>query len=189
MVGILALQGDFLEHEVILQKLNVPVIQVRLPEHLEKIDRLIIPGGESTTIGKLLVHFKLLDPIRERARKGMPIWGTCAGAIILSQRVAAGKKDGQPTLALMDITAHRNAFGRQIDSFETELTLPAIDTKPFHVFFIRAPILSDPGKEVKVLGQLKNNQIVAARQGNLVVTSFHSELISDTRLHKYFLKI
>lgn len=189
MVGILALQGDFREHEEILQKLNVPTIQVRLPEHLEKIDRLIIPGGESTTIGKLLLHFGLLQPIRERATKGMPVWGTCAGAILLAKHIGEGKKEGQPTLALVDITVHRNAFGRQIDSFETELMLPTIDTNPFHVIFIRAPKLSDPGKGVEVLGQLDTNQIVAVKQNNILATSFHSELATDTRIHEYFLRL
>lgn len=188
MVGILALQGDFQEHEALLHTIQVQTLQVRLPEDLEKIDRLIIPGGESTTIGKLLVLYKLLEPIKKRAKKGMPIWGTCAGAILLAKDIAEGRK-GQPALSLMDITAHRNAFGRQIDSFETDILLPAVGHKPFHAVFIRAPLLSDPGGGVEILGQLQNNQIVAVKQGKLLATSFHPELSDDTRLHEYFLKL
>jgi 5'-phosphate synthase pdxT subunit len=186
MVGILALQGDFREHETLLHKLHVETLQIRLPEQLEHIDRLIIPGGESTTIGKLLVLYNLLKPIKERAKRGMPIWGTCAGAILLAKEIAEGR-NGQPSLELMDITAHRNAFGRQMDSFETDILLPAVDTKPFHTVFIRAPLLSDPGQDVEILGQIAENKIVAARQNKLLATSFHPELSNDPRLHKYFL--
>lgn len=188
MVGILALQGDFREHETLLHALHIPTKQVRLPDDLAYLDRLIIPGGESTTIGKLLVLYNLLEPIKELAKNGMPIWGTCAGAILLAKKIAEGRK-GQPALALMDITAHRNAFGRQVDSFETDIVISAVGSKPFHSVFIRAPLLSNPGKEVEVLAQLENNRIVAIKQGKLLATSFHPELSDDTRLHEYFISL
>lgn len=188
MVGVLALQGDFHEHEAVLKRLKVSTKQVRLPEDLEHIDRLIIPGGESTTIGKLLVLYSLLEPIKEIAKKGMPVWGTCAGAILLAKHIAEGRKD-QPALELMDITAHRNAFGRQVDSFETDISIPKISSEPFHTVFIRAPILSDPGEDVDVLGIVEDGKIVAAKQGKLLATSFHPELSEDTRLHEYFLTL
>lgn len=187
MVGILALQGDFREHEALLHAIHVPTLQVKLPEDLAKIDRLIIPGGESTTIGKLLVLYNLRESIKERAKKGMPIWGTCAGAILLAKNIAEGRK-GQPALELLDVTAHRNAFGRQVDSFETDIAMPIVGMKPFHAVFIRAPLLSDPGKDVVVVGQLDNKRIVAVKQGKLLATSFHPELSDDTRMHEYFLK-
>jgi pyridoxal 5'-phosphate synthase pdxT subunit len=188
-VGILALQGDFREHEEILRRIGAPTLQVRLPKHLELVDRLIIPGGESTTIGKLLVMYKLLEPIRERAQHGMPLWGTCAGAILLARRIAEGRAEGQPSLDLMDITARRNAFGRQLDSFEVDLDIPVIGEAPLHTVFIRAPILESPGKAVKVLATLADGQIVAAQQGNLLATCFHPELTGDERLHRYFLEL
>src|SRR5919205_1995481 len=150
-VGILALQGDFREHEETLRRIGVPTQQVRLPKHLDQIDRLIIPGGESTTIGKLLVLYNLLEPIRERGEGGMPIWGTCAGAILLAKRIAEGRPAGQPALSLMDITARRNAFGRQLDSFEAKLKVDALGDEPLNTVFIRAPILEAPGPDVKVL--------------------------------------
>jgi 5'-phosphate synthase pdxT subunit len=187
MVGILALQGDFQEHESLLRAIQVPTLQVKLPEDLLKIDRLIIPGGESTTIGKLLVIYNLLKPIKDRAKKGMPIWGTCAGAILLAKEIAEGR-NGQPELGLLDITAHRNAFGRQIDSFETDIAIPAVGSKPFHAVFIRAPLFSDLGSDVEILAQVDSKRIVAVRQGNLLATSFHPELSDDTRMHEYFLK-
>src|SRR5919112_3620493 len=148
-VGILALQGDLREHEEILGRIGAPALQVRLPKHLELVDRLIIPGGESTTIGKLLVMYKLLGPIRERAQHGMPLWGTCAGAILLAQRIAEGRPEGQPALDLMDITARRNAFGRQLDSFEVDLDVPELGAEPFHAVFIRAPLIEHVGADVE----------------------------------------
>jgi 5'-phosphate synthase pdxT subunit len=187
MVGILALQGDFLEHEVLLQKLHVPTKQVRLPSDLERVERLIIPGGESTTIGKLLVLYDLLEPIGKRARGGMPLWGTCAGAILLAKHIVGGKA-GQAALGLMDMTAERNAFGRQIDSFETDLDLPVLGAKPFHAVFIRAPQLQSPGKGVEVLARV-GEAIVAVKQNNLLATSFHPELSDDPRMHEYFLSL
>jgi 5'-phosphate synthase pdxT subunit len=188
MVGILALQGDFLEHEVLLHTLHVRTKQVRLPADLEHVERLIIPGGESTTIGRLLVLYDLLEPIRKRAVSGMPLWGTCAGAILLAKQIAGGK-DGQPALGLMDMTAERNAFGRQIDSFETDLAIPVLGSKPFHAVFIRAPRLQSPGKAVEVLARVGADTFVALRQDNLLATSFHPELSADPRLHKYFLSL
>jgi 5'-phosphate synthase pdxT subunit len=188
-VGILALQGDFREHEETLRSIGVPTQQVRLPKHLDQIDRLIIPGGESTTIGKLLVLYNLLEPIRERAQRGMPLWGTCAGAILMAKQIAEGRPEGQPALALMDITARRNAFGRQLDSFEAELAIPVLGEAPLHAVFIRAPILEAPDKDVAVLAALDDRQIVAAQQGSLLATCFHPELTGDDRFHRYFLEL
>ncbi|MEN9939090.1 MAG: hypothetical protein RLZZ387_5669 [Chloroflexota bacterium] len=186
--GILALQGDFREHEEVLQRIGVPTLQVRLPKHLQQVERLIIPGGESTTIGKLLMIYKLLEPIRERARQGMPLWGTCAGAILMAKTIADGRPD-QPSFALMDISARRNAFGSQLDSFEADLSIPQIGEQPFRAVFIRAPILELPGPTVDVLAALDDGRVVAARQGNLLATSFHPELTPDDRMHRYFLEL
>jgi 5'-phosphate synthase pdxT subunit len=188
-VGILALQGDFREHEQTLRRIGVPTLQVRLPKHLEQVDRLIIPGGESTTIGKLLVIYHLLEPIRDRARRGMPLWGTCAGAILMAKQIAEGRPEGQPALALIDITARRNAFGRQLDSFEADLNIPQLGEEPLRAVFIRAPVLESPGPTVVVLSELPDGRIVAAQQGSLLATAFHPELTGDDRLHRYFLEL
>lgn len=188
-IGILALQGDFREHEEMLQRIGAPTLQVRLPKHLEQVDRLIIPGGESTTIGKLLVLYDLLEPIRERGRAGMPIWGTCAGAILLAKQIAEGRPAGQPALALMDITARRNAFGRQLDSFEVQMSIGALGDEPLNTVFIRAPILEQPGPGVAVLATLAGGRIVAAQQRRLLATCFHPELTGDDRFHRYFLEL
>ena len=188
-VGILALQGDFREHEQTLRRIGAPTLQVRLPKHLERVDRLIIPGGESTTIGKLLVMYDLLDPVRERARRGMPLWGTCAGAILMARQIAEGRPAGQPTLALMDLMARRNAFGRQLDSFEADLSIPLLGEDPLRAVFIRAPVLEAPGPGVAVLAKLDDGRIVAAQQGRLLATAFHPELTGDDRLHRYFLEL
>jgi 5'-phosphate synthase pdxT subunit len=188
-VGILALQGDFREHEEILRRMGVATRQVRQPKHLAEIDRLIIPGGESTTIGTLMVIDQLLEPIRIRAMQGMPVWGTCAGAILLAKTIAEGRPVGQPALALMDMTARRNAFGRQLDSFEADLNIAQLGDPPVHAVFIRAPILEDPGPQVRVLATLENGQIVAAQQGHLLATCFHPELTNDDRLHGLFLQL
>lgn len=187
-IGVLALQGDFREHRAVLERIGAPVVEVRQPKHLASVERLIIPGGESTTIGRLLVLYELLAPIRERAQQGMPIWGTCAGAILLAKRVADGKP-GQPSLALMDITARRNAFGRQLDSFETNLHIAALGEQPLHTVFIRAPALEAPGANTKILAALDDGRIVAAQQGQLLATSFHPELTDDDRFHRYFLEL
>jgi 5'-phosphate synthase pdxT subunit len=188
-IGILALQGDFQEHEAMLRRIGAPVLQVRLPQHLEQVDRLIIPGGESTTIGKLLVLYRLLDPIRERARQGMPLWGTCAGAILLARQIAEARRAGQPSFGLMDLTARRNAFGRQLDSFEADLAIPQLGDEPFHAVFIRAPVLEAPGAAVTPLAALEDGRIVAAQQGHLLATCFHPELTGDDRFHRYFLEL
>lgn len=188
-VGILALQGDFREHEETIRRIGAPTLQVRQPKHLEQVDRLIIPGGESTTIGKLLVLYNLLGPIRARAREGMPLWGTCAGAILMAKHIAEGRPEGQPSLSLMDITARRNAFGRQLDSFEVDLDIPALGDEPLHTVFIRAPILEAPSASVSVLAKLDEARIVAAQQGRLLATCFHPELTGDDRFHRYFLEL
>lgn len=188
MVGVLALQGDFQEHFEILAKLRAPVIPIRLPRDLEQVERLIIPGGESTTIGKLLVTAKLLEPIRMRIKKGMPVWGTCAGAILLAKHVTDGLQS-QPRIAAMDITAHRNAFGRQLDSFEASISMPKVDRRPIPVVFIRAPVFESPAKGVEVLSRLSDGRIVAVQQKKMLVTSFHPELAGSTEIHRYFLNL
>lgn len=186
-IGVLALQGDFREHVEMLRALGADACEVRLPEELEGLDGLIIPGGESTTIGKLAVEYGLIEPIRAFAASGKPLWGTCAGMIVLAKDVGMR----QPLVGVMDVKVKRNAFGRQVDSFETELDVPAInngDKKPFHAIFIRAPMMESVGKGVDVLAKLEDGTIVAARQGNLLATSFHPELTHDARFHKYFLE-
>ncbi len=186
-VGVLALQGAFSEHEQMLRQLGQDVVQVRLPQQLFAIDRLIIPGGESTTIGKLMVAYNLLEPIRERARQEMPVWGTCAGMILLAKEITEGRPEGQPSLGLMDITARRNAFGRQLDSFEVRVPVPVVGTVPFPAVFIRAPLIEQVRGDTEVLGMLDDGRIVAARQDRLLATAFHPELSGDDRLHRYFL--
>ncbi len=190
-IGVLALQGDFAEHQMALQALGVQARLVKLPEQLEGLSALIIPGGESTTIGKLAHTFDLLQPLRDFGRS-KAIWGTCAGAIFLSKDV---HRD-QPLLSLMDIRVERNAFGRQVDSFETELNVPVLKPAdpPFHAVFIRAPLIAEVGKKVEVLAELppedgQNPVVVAARQGKLLATSFHPELTRDLRFHELFLEM
>ncbi len=188
-VGVLALQGAFIEHERIIKHLGHSVTQVRVPQHLEGIDRLIIPGGESTTIGKLLVAYGLIEPIRRRAEQEMPIWGTCAGMILLARTITEGRPEGQPAIALMDITARRNAFGRQLDSFEAALNVEALGDPAFHAVFIRAPLIDKVSDGVETLATLDNGMVVAARQGRLLATAFHPELTNDDRFHRYFLDL
>jgi len=191
-IGVLALQGDFLEHRSILAVLGVETPEIRLPSHLEGLDGLIIPGGESTTIGKLATQFEMLDPLREFG-KSKAIWGTCAGAIFLSKDA---RRD-QPLLGLMDIVVERNAFGRQVDSFETELSVPILETpeRLFRAVFIRAPLIASVGKNVEVIARLEQldgdgpGPIVAARQGRLLATSFHPELTRDPRFHQFFVSM
>jgi 5'-phosphate synthase pdxT subunit len=182
-VGVLALQGAFIEHVKMLHKLGVQAVEVRLPEHLDGLDALILPGGESTTIGKLAVEFGLIDPLRQFA-KSKPTWGTCAGMIFLAKDIGI---DRQPILGVMDITVNRNAFGRQIDSFEADLPIDGVEGGPFHAIFIRAPIATAAGQGVEILGKLDDGRIVAARQGHLLATAFHPELTEDTRIHALFL--
>ncbi|MGQ9849101.1 MAG: pyridoxal 5'-phosphate synthase glutaminase subunit PdxT [Aggregatilineaceae bacterium] len=182
-VGVLALQGAFIEHEQMLQRVGAQAVEVRLPDHLDDLDALIIPGGESTTIGKLAVSFGLLEPLREFAQH-KPVWGTCAGMILLARDIGRD----QPLLGLMDITVSRNAFGRQVDSFETDLHVPSLGPEPFHAVFIRAPLVTRVGEGVEVLARLEDGSIVAARQGHWLATAFHPELTGDPRFHRYFLQ-
>ncbi|MBN1977992.1 MAG: pyridoxal 5'-phosphate synthase glutaminase subunit PdxT [Anaerolineae bacterium] len=187
-IGVLALQGAFVEHEKILERIGVEAVEVRLPEHLDGLDGLIIPGGESTTIGKVARQWRLLEPLLAFARSGRPLWGTCAGMIFIAQDVVDGKPD-QPLLALMDVTVRRNAFGRQVDSFEADLDVPVLGKEPFHAVFIRAPFIERIGKGVEVLAKLEDGAIVAVRQDNLLATAFHPELTEDDRFHRYFLSL
>lgn len=184
VIGVLALQGDFLEHITTLQFLGVQTREVRLPKDLEGIDGIIFPGGESTTMANLMNVFALRKPLIDKISKGLPVWGTCAGMILLAKRLV---QDRPEPLDLMDITVSRNAFGRQIDSFETELTIKGLE-KPMHATFIRAPLITNAGKAVDVLAKLTDGTIVAAREKNMLVTSFHPELTKDTRLHEYFIQ-
>ncbi|MCH7718280.1 MAG: pyridoxal 5'-phosphate synthase glutaminase subunit PdxT [Chloroflexi bacterium] len=185
-IGVLALQGDFAEHLAILQRLGAQAAEVRLPEQLDGLDGLIVPGGESTTISRLLRQWQLLEPIRERARAGMAVWGTCAGAILLAERASDLDREG---LRLMDITVERNAFGRQVDSFEATLSVPRLGPEPLRAVFIRAPIISHVGAKAEALAHLAEGGIVAAQQEKLLATTFHPELTTDTRFHRYFLDL
>ncbi|MCG8353545.1 MAG: pyridoxal 5'-phosphate synthase glutaminase subunit PdxT [Chloroflexales bacterium] len=188
VIGILALQGDFREHEEMLQRMGATTRQVRLPKHLAEVDRLIIPGGESTTISRLLVLYNLLEPLKQRAGRDLPVWGTCAGAIILASHVLDGRPD-QATLGVMDMTVQRNAYGRQQESFQTDLSFPVIGDQPMPGVFIRAPSIQTVGPGVDVLSRLSDGTIVAAQQDRLLVTTFHPELTNDGRVHRYFLEV
>lgn len=188
-IGVLALQGDFSEHVSMLKKIGVEAVEVRLPKHLDGLSGLIIPGGESTTIGKLAVAYDLMEPLRLFGQRHA-IWGTCAGAIFLSKDVSRD----QPLLGLMDIKVERNAFGRQLDSFEADLDIPELKqatgtANPYHAIFIRAPIIESVSGEARVLSTVADGRIVAAQQGHFLATSFHPELTDDTRFHEYFLSL
>ncbi len=190
-IGVLAVQGDFAEHIAILRRLNVECREVRLPEQLEGIDGLIIPGGESTTLSRLMSIYHLREPVQAMAQAGKAVWGTCAGMIMLAHEIT--EADPIP-LQVMDIGVRRNAFGRQIDSFEQDLDIQELNSRgrepdPFHAIFIRAPVVIRVGQEVKTLATLPNGQAVAVRQGNLMATAFHPELTNDMRLHQYFLDL
>jgi 5'-phosphate synthase pdxT subunit len=184
-VGVLALQGDFTEHAAILRRLDVEAREVRLPSGLESIDRLIIPGGESTTISRLMEMYGLLEPIRAFAAH-RPVWGTCAGMILMAKHATDLDRE---TLGLMDVSVVRNAFGRQLDSFETDLDIEELGEPPLHAVFIRAPLIKEAGPAVKVMAQIEGKGIVAAREGHLLATSFHPELTDDLRMHRYFLSL
>jgi len=188
-IGVLALQGAFIEHEKVLNRLGVETCEVRLPKDLAGLDGIIIPGGESTTIGKLAVQYGLIEPMRAMARSGKPMWGTCAGMIFMAKDV--GRE--QPLLDLMDVTVQRNAFGRQVDSFEADLDVKGLNgARPFHAIFIRAPLIESVGASVEVLARVERRGqpvIVAARQGNLLATSFHPELSADDRFHRFFVSL
>lgn len=189
-IGVLALQGDFYEHAQLLKRLGANTTEVRLPHGLNGLEGLIIPGGESTTIGKLATQFNLIEPLREFA-KTKAMWGTCAGAIFLSKDA---RRD-QPLLKLMDIIVQRNAFGRQVESFEVDLDIPVLarhgngHSRPFHAVFIRAPLIESVGSGVEVLAKVESGAIVAAQQGKLLATSFHPELTGDGRFHEYFMEL
>ncbi|MCL4250672.1 MAG: pyridoxal 5'-phosphate synthase glutaminase subunit PdxT [Anaerolineae bacterium] len=184
-IGVLALQGAFVEHIARLRSLGVDAVEVRLPEQLGDLDGLIIPGGESTTIGRLAVEFGLVEPLRQFAQQ-KPVWGTCAGMIFLAKDIGI---DRQPILGVMDIVVNRNAFGRQIDSFETDLHIGPIGDIPFHAVFIRAPLVMEVAEGVDILAQLEDGRIVAVREGHLLATAFHPELTDDDRLHRYFIQM
>jgi len=183
-IGVLALQGDFAEHIGIFQRLGIAAQEVRHPQELAGLDGLVIPGGESTTVARLISEFALLEPLRERAQNGFPIWGTCAGMIVLAQRASELE---WPTLDALAIAVRRNAFGRQVDSFETDLAVPALGQQAFHAVFIRAPIVEEVGDGVEVLAKLDNGNAVAVRQANALATAFHPELTEDDRFHRYFI--
>ena len=185
-VGVLGLQGDFAEHLATLDRLGVDGVDVRRPEQLDEIDTLIIPGGESTTIGKLARQYGIIEKLRDRVAEGMPVWGTCAGAIFIAKDVPAHP---HPLAALMDITVERNAFGRQIDSFEADIKVNELGPRAFHAVFIRSPQIIRVGPGVDVLATLDDGRVVAARQGRLLATSFHPELTNDDRFHRYFLSL
>lgn len=187
-IGVLALQGDFQEHIAMLRRIGVETREVRLPEHLEGLDGLILPGGESTTIGKLAVAYRLDEAILSLAREGKPIWGTCAGLILLA-RNALGGVPNQPLLGLLDVVVVRNGFGRQLDSFEADLEVERLGPPPFRGVFIRAPYVQEWGPEVEVLARLEDGRVVAVQQGRLLGTAFHPELTEDERFHRYFLEM
>lgn len=187
-IGVLALQGDFEAHIKMLAMLGIEAIAIRLPRQLEQIDGIIIPGGESTTIGKLMVIYDLQDILRKKIQDGVPVWGTCAGLILLAKETDNALA-GQPLLASMDIRVCRNAFGSQRESFETDLLVPAIGEAPFHAFFIRGPAVETVGPQVEVLATLDDGTIVAVREGTLLGTAFHPEVSGDSRFHQYFLRI
>lgn len=190
-MGVLAVQGDFAEHAAMLRRaaeqleVDVRVREVRQPRDLAGLDGLIVPGGESTTIGKLLVAYGLEQPIREAAGRGLPVWGTCAGMILLARDVLGGVPDGQ--LGLMDLSVRRNAFGRQVDSFEADLAFRGLD-RPVRAVFIRAPLVERVGDTAEVVAALPDGRVVAARQGHLLATAFHPELTPDPSVHAWFLR-
>ena len=192
LVGVLALQGDFREHESTLHTLGVATRRVRTVEDLEGIDALVVPGGESTTMSNLALRWGLMEPLRELVRGGLPAFGSCAGMIMLADRIVGGRPD-QETIGGLDVTVLRNAFGRQVDSFEADLDMPVLGEEPIHAVFIRAPWVESVGESVDVLGRVSTGpaagRIVAVRQGPLLATSFHPELTGDTRVHEYFVEM
>src|SRR5437588_13079376 len=187
-IGVLALQGDFEAHIKALADVGVEGIPVRLPKHLADLDGIILPGGESTAIGKLMKLYGLQEPLQQRIREGFPVWGTCAGLILLASETDNALA-GQPLLASMHIRVRRNAFGSQRESFETDLSVPVLGEAPFHAFFIRGPVIEAVGPEVEILATLGDGTIVAVREGTLLGTAFHPEVAGDPRFHHYFLRI
>ncbi len=185
-VGVLALQGDFREHREMLEALGHAVREVRKPSQLVELDALIIPGGESTTIARLILSNGFQQPLRDFCASGRPTWGTCAGAILLAKTV---DNLDRPGIETMDISVRRNAFGRQVDSFEAELNVEGLTGGPFHAVFIRAPLIEEVHAPARAICTLEDGTIVAARQGNMLATSFHPEITGDARLHEFFLTI
>jgi 5'-phosphate synthase pdxT subunit len=192
LIGVLALQGDVREHLAVLREQGAEAVTVRRPEELAAVDGLVLPGGESTTMAKLARRFDLLEPLRSAVGAGLPVYGSCAGMILLADRILDAPAD-QETIGGLDVTVRRNAFGRQVDSFESDLALEGIEGGPMHAVFIRAPWIEEAGDAVEVLGRVvggaADGRIVAARQGNLVATSFHPELTGDHRVHALFVEI
>ena len=186
LIGVLAIQGDFIEHINILQTLGVECREIRLPEQLSDVDGLIIPGGESTTLSRLLTRYDLREPIKQLATDGKPLWGTCAGMIMMASEIT--ENDPVP-LEIMDIGVQRNAFGRQIDSFEQGLEIAGFDETPYHAIFIRAPVIKRVGSGVSIMASLQDGRPVAVQQANLMATSFHPELTKDSRFHTHFLNL
>jgi 5'-phosphate synthase pdxT subunit len=180
-IGVLALQGAFAEHVVALRAVGAEAVEVRLPEHLAGIDGLVLPGGESTAMRRLIDRWGMRQPILDLAASGAPLFGTCAGMILLAKEIAGGE---DPILPLLDVTVQRNAFGRQLDSFETELVVPLLGDQPVHAVFIRAPVIQRVGPGVDVLATLPDGRIVAVRERNVIATSFHPELAGETRFHR-----
>lgn len=185
-IGVLALQGDFAEHVSAFRRLGVSAREVRRSEDLRALDGLVIPGGESTTLGRLMSDFDLLEPLRALSHDGLPVWGTCAGLIVLARRATDLE---WPTLEALDIAVRRNAYGRQVDSFEADLVVPALGAKTFPAVFIRAPVIEEVSDSVQVLATLDDGRAVAIRQGNVLATAFHPELTGDDRFHQYFLEM
>ncbi|GAA4172387.1 pyridoxal 5'-phosphate synthase glutaminase subunit PdxT [Gryllotalpicola koreensis] len=185
-VGVLALQGDFREHLAVLRELGADAVPVRRPEELASVSGLVIPGGESTVMDKLSRTFGLREPLLDAIAGGLPVYGTCAGLIMLADRVLDAPC-GQQTLGGLDVTVRRNAFGSQLDSFETELPMPVLGQPPVHAVFIRAPVVEELGERATALASLEDGRVVAVEQGNLLGTSFHPEVTGDYRFHEYFL--
>ena len=184
-IGVLALQGDFREHLAVFESLGVDAVSVRRPEDLERVSGLVIPGGESSVMDKLSRLFGLAEPLKAAVASGLPVYGTCAGLIMLADSVRDAI-DGQQTIGGFDVVVRRNAFGSQLDSFETDLDVPALGAEPVHAVFIRAPVVESVGDGVTVLSALDDGRIVAVEQGNLLGTSFHPEITGETRFHQYF---
>jgi len=185
-VGILALQGDFREHVTAIRELGAETVEVRLPRNLVGLDALILPGGESTTMRTLIELYGLREPILALARGGAPLYGTCAGLILLAERILDG---GEPVLPLLDVAVRRNGYGRQLDSFEADLSIPSLGDEPLHGVFIRAPVVSEAGPAVEVLARDQDGHPVAVRQGKVLATAFHPELTPDRRLHRLLLEM
>ena len=187
IVGVLALQGDYREHRTLLESLGADVKEIRLPDQLDEVDGLIIPGGESTTIVQLIDIYNMREKLRERVlNEGMPTWGTCAGMIVMAQKLSDHRPD---PLKLMNIEVSRNAFGRQVDSFETDLEVEDMDGPPYHAVFIRAPVVDTIGEGGRIISSLDDGRPVAVRQGHMLATAFHPELTNDPRMHKLFLQM